>query len=123
MVRHDSVLIPVSRIKLAIAKILKEEGFEVVSADDIYDAIELLKKEKPDLVLLDLMLPAGGGLTVLKNLRADKKICHIPVVVLTASRSPGYKEEVLKEGVEAYVEKPYDSKELVSVIRKALKAK
>ena len=100
-----------------------KEGFEVVAAGDVYGAIELLRKEKPDLVILDLMLPAGGGLTVLKGMKTDKEIPRIPVVVLTASHSPGYKEEVLKEGVAAYVEKPYDSGELLTIIKKALAAK
>ncbi|MDD5136844.1 MAG: response regulator [Candidatus Omnitrophica bacterium] len=102
---------------------LVKEGFEVISAKDVYEAVELVRKAKPDLLILDLMLPAGGGLTVLKNLRADREYAHIPVVVLTASHSPGYKEEVLKEGVQAYLEKPYDSPKLIAAIKKALAGK
>ena len=102
---------------------LVKEGFEVDSAKDVYEAIELLHKAKPDLLILDLMLPAGGGLTVLKNLRADRETAKIPVIVLTASHSPGYKEEVMKMGVQAYMEKPYDSPKLIAVIKKALAAK
>ena len=100
---------------------LSSGGFEVLTASDAYESIDVLRKETIDLVLLDLMLPAGGGLTVLKNLRQDKKTAACPVIILTANRSPGYKQKVMDEGVQAYIEKPYDSKELMETINKLLK--
>ena len=106
-----------------LTKRLSKNGFEILSAGDVSGSIELLQKEKVDLVILDLMLPAGGGVTVLKSLRGDKRTSGIPVVVLTATRSPGYKQKVLDEGVDAYLEKPYDPVELISTIQNLLKKK
>lgn len=99
---------------------LSREGFTVLSANDSYKGIALAHKEMPDLIILDLMLPAGGGLTVLKRIKAVKETSGIPVLVLTANKSPGYRQKVMAEGVEAYVEKPYDSQELVVTIKKLL---
>ena len=108
---------------MLLEKRLSKNGFEVLTANDVPESIELLQKEKVDLVILDLMLPAGGGVTVLKSLRRDARTSGIPVVVLTASHSPGYKQKVLDGGVQAYLEKPYDPVELIAAIRDLLKKK
>ena len=105
---------------MLLGKRLSKTGFEVLTANDVPESIELLQKEKVDLVILDLMLPAGGGVIVLKSIRGDARTSGIPVVVLTASHSPGYKQKVLEEGVQAYLEKPYDPAELIATIKKLL---
>ena len=106
---------------MLLEKRLSKNGFEVLTANGVPESIELLQKEKIDLVILDLMLPAGGGVTVLKSLRGNMRTSGIPVVVLTASHSPGYKQRVLDEGVNAYMEKPYDPVELINTIKNLLK--
>jgi len=108
---------------MLLEKRLSKNDFETLIANDIPGSIEILNKEKVDLVILDLMLPAGGGVTVLKSIRGDRRTSGIPVVVLTASQSPGYKKKVLDEGVQAYLEKPYDPVELIATIRKLLNKK
>ena len=110
-------------VAMLLGKRLSKNGFEVLVANDVPGSIELLQKEKIDLVILDLMLPAGGGVTVLKSIRGDSRTSGVPVVVLTASHSPGYKQKVLGEGVEAYMEKPYDPVELLTMINNLLKKK
>lgn len=62
---------------------LKSEGFEVISASDGEEGLELIKKEMPDLVLLDIMMPKKDGLSVLKDLRNSEEISRIPVIVLS----------------------------------------
>jgi len=104
-----------------LAKRLSSKGFEVVTAADAYQGITLALKEKPDLIILDLMLPAGGGLSVLKNIRMSGRTRIIPVVVLTGIKNEDYKRQVLNEGVEAYLEKPYDPDVLISTIQNILK--
>lgn len=106
---------------MLLEKRLSKNGFETLTANDVPGSIELLQKEKIDLVILDLMLPAGGGATVLKSIRGDARISGIPVVVLTATHSPGYKHKILSEGVQAYLEKPYDPAELITTIQNLLK--
>jgi len=108
---------------MLLEKRFSEGGFQSVIAKDVLEGIRLLHKEKPDLVILDLMLPAGGGATVLKNLRSDPQTSGIPVIVLTASRSPGYKQKIMEEGVQAYIEKPYEAAELMAAINGLIKKK
>ena len=106
---------------MLLGKRLSKNEFEVLTANDVPKSIEILQKEKIDLVILDLMLPAGGGITVLKSLRGDARTSSIPVIVLTASHSPGYKQKILEEGVEAFMEKPYEPAELIKTIKDLLK--
>ncbi len=107
-----------------LAKVLKKRltssGFEVIISLDAYQGIEAAHKEKPDLIILDLMMPAGGGQTVLKNLKISKDTMSIPVVVITGTKNEELKNEILAQGVEAYLEKPYDSEELIKIIKKIL---
>ena len=103
-----------------VAKRLTQSGFEVVVAVDAYEGVKFAHKEKPDLIILDLMLPAGGGLSVLKNIRMTTGIRSTPVVVLTGIKNEGYKQQILDKGVEAYLEKPYDPDVLISTIRNIL---
>lgn len=107
-----------------ITKVLKKRlssaGFEAIIAMDGYQGTEFAYKELPDLIILDLMLPAGGGLSVLKNLKRSVKTRDIPIVVLTAMHDEKYKKDVLGEGVDAYLEKPYDIEKLVEVINSLL---
>jgi DNA-binding response OmpR family regulator len=110
-----------------ITKVLKKRlstaGFDVIIAMDGYQGTEFAYKELPDLIILDLMLPAGGGLSVLKNLKLSVKTSDIPVVVLTAMRDEKYKNEILTAGVESYLEKPYDIEKLIVVIKDLLDKK
>ena len=104
-----------------VAKRLTQSSFEVVVAIDAYEGVKFVHKERPDLVILDLMLPAGGGLSVLKNMRMTAEIRYIPVVVLTGIKNEDYKQQILDEGVEAYLEKPYEPDVLISTIQDILK--
>jgi DNA-binding response OmpR family regulator len=104
-------------------KKLTDNKFEVVWAQDAYAGVKSAHDEKPDLIILDLMLPAGGGLKTLQNIRNSLKTAFIPVIVLTGMKDEQYKKQVLEAGVEAYMEKPYDFSELLGVINKALEGK
>ena len=104
-----------------IGKRLTSAGFEVVFANDGYQGTALAHKEKPDLVILDLMMPAGGGLSVLKNIRSSMHTNSTPVVILTGLKDTEYKKKVVAEGISAYFEKPYDPAELIETINNILK--
>lgn len=104
-----------------VFKRLTQSGFEAVVAVDAYEGVALAHKEKPDLIILDLMLPAGGGLSVLKSIRIAGAIRYTPVVVLTGIKNEDYKQQVLNQGIEAYLEKPYDPDVLISTIQNILK--
>lgn len=106
-----------------LVKRLTSHGFNVLVANDAYQGTALINKEKPDLVILDLMLPAGGGISVLKNVKTNPTIAYIPIIILTGMKDEQKKREVMNEGVAAYLEKPYDADNLLGTIRKILDKK
>jgi DNA-binding response OmpR family regulator len=108
-------------VQKVVARRLSQHGFEVVAADDGCRGVELAHTSKPDLIILDFMLPAGNGLMVLKNLRSSSHTRYIPVVILTSMKDEKYKQMILGEGVNAYLEKPYEPDELIKTIEDVLK--
>ncbi len=96
---------------------LSSAGHSTLSAPDAAMALAMIHQQKPDLVLLDLMLPAGGGLHVLRMMKLSTHTKQIPVVVLTGSGETAYKAIAEELGVNAYFYKPYDFEELSGTIR------
>ena len=103
-----------------LVKRLSLNKYETVCASDAYQGIQFAHNARPDLIILDLMLPAGGGLMVLRNLRMTADTVTVPVVVLTGMKDPEYKKKIMEEGVDAYLGKPYDAEELIRVINNIL---
>ena len=100
---------------------LESKGFGVVTAMDGYQGVKLAHAQKPELIILDLMLPAGDGLSVLGKLKLSADTSHIPIVVLTGMINEEYKKKVMDRGVEAYLQKPCDSDTLLKTIENILK--
>jgi len=71
---------------------------------------------RPSLIILDLMLPGGGGLSVLRKIRRSYLTQSIPVIVLTGMQDDDHKKQVIEFGVEGYLQKPYDPAELLASI-------
>lgn len=103
-----------------IRKRLSSEGYEVVIAADAYQGVEFAHTSNPDLIILDLMLPGGGGMAVLNGLKKTTTLRFIPTIILTGMNDDEYKKKVIEMGVDAYLEKPYDSVELLSTIAELL---
>jgi two-component system, cell cycle response regulator len=109
---------------LEIAKVrLSRECLEIFCAEGGVQGIEMARREKPDLVLLDLDMPDMSGLDVLRSLKSDVDLCMIPVVFLTAVASAEDKVRCLDMGAIDYILKPFDSIELRARIRAALRNK
>jgi two-component system phosphate regulon response regulator PhoB len=100
---------------------LKEAGYTPVFAADGLKAIAAVRIERPDLIVLDLMLPEIDGLEVCKILRRDPATASIPVIMLTAKAAEMDRVLGLELGADDYVTKPYSPRELVLRIRKLLK--
>jgi len=96
---------------------LKKSGYEILTARDGQEALDLLEKNRPDLILLDLILPRVSGYDVCRRIKADDMLRHIPIIGFTAST---YKiQEKFKDmGVEGYLIKPFELEELLEKIRK-----
>ena|SRR5437868_15431689 len=107
-------------LRQALRLRLRANRFTTVSATDGYSAIAQAYKERPNLIILDLGLPAGNGFAVLNRLREDDKLSTIPVVVLTAREPHGNEERALKAGAVAFFQKPADNAELLEVIQSTL---
>ena len=109
-------------LRQALRLRLRANQYDTVSAVDGYSAIALAYKERPDLIILDLGLPAGDGYVVLERLQKDDKLSDIPVVVLTARDAPSGEQRCMHAGAAAFFQKPADNAELLSVIRATLKS-
>ena len=99
---------------------LNAYGYEVVVAMDGYAAINVARKEKPDLVILDIGLPAGDGFTVLQRMGQNPSLALAPVLVLTARDAKTNKERALKAGATAFFQKPVDNEVLLAAIQNAV---
>jgi two-component system phosphate regulon response regulator PhoB len=125
-----------------VSAVMEENGYTTIGASDGVDGLEILRKEKPDLVLLDLMMPKKSGITMFQELRNDPDMSHIPVVVITGVsevtgvdfRNFMYKQPMRDEkkfvettGLtrytipDGYIEKPIDAVELLKAVKEALK--
>lgn len=107
-------------LRQALRLRLRASQYDTVNAVDGYSAIAQAYKEHPDLIILDLGLPAGDGFVVLDRLQKDDKLSRIPVVVLTARDPQSNEQRVLQCGAAAFFQKPADNAELLEVIRATL---
>jgi DNA-binding response OmpR family regulator len=99
---------------------LKANGFSVVCATDGISAIAVARKEAPDLIILDLGLPAGDGFLVLERMKGLADLAATPVIVLSARNPAGNKKRALDAGAVAFFQKPPDNHEFLNAIRHAL---
>jgi DNA-binding response OmpR family regulator len=108
----------------ALAKVLKLrleiEGFEVRLAADGKEAMASIAKQRPDLVVCDLMMPVMDGKDVTRAIKTDAKLRSIPVLILSALKREAEMEELKRLGADDFAAKPFDSKELTARIRSLL---
>lgn len=100
--------------------ILRAHDYVTAVAADGVSAISQAKSEKPDLILLDLGLPAGDGFKVMERLSNIESLASIPIVVLSAKDAATNKERALKAGARAFLQKPPDNAELLGSIKRLL---
>lgn len=113
-----------TQVRQLIATTLRDQGYQVVEAADgeaAYEAVaEAAVAEKPDLVVLDLMLPKLNGFEVLEKLKANKSTAYIPVVIVTARNQAQDETRGMKAGACDYITKPWSPGELEDRVRIAL---
>jgi DNA-binding response OmpR family regulator len=93
--------------------ILDEQGYSVIKANSGREALAAAQMNRPELILLDIMMPEMDGWEVLKLLKADEEVSHIPVAMLTARTEMKDKIQGLQEGAIDYICKPFATKELL----------
>ena len=100
---------------------LEKEGFKVSSSENGEEALSLIKEKKPDLILLDWMLPDLSGIKICQHLNHDKKVKGIPIIMLTAKGEEEDKVKGLESGAEDYLTKPFSFPELLARIKAMLR--
>ena len=101
---------------------LEQAGYEVLAAYDGETAIHILRRENPDLLLLDLMLPDRDGYDITRLVRGDTRLARIPIIMLTARVDDTDKIIGLEIGADDYVTKPYNPREVVARVRARLRS-
>jgi len=99
---------------------LQGAGYDVVTAFDGAQSVFMAHKEKPDLIILDIRMPAGNGFSVAQKLKNSIQTFTIPVIFLTGSPERDAEEKAMALGARFYIKKPYDPEELLDAIRRAL---
>ncbi len=107
-------------LRLILRKQLERDGYEVLTAEDGFKAIAILRDETPDLVLLDIMMPDLDGYDVMRWMKKNYRTASIPVIFLTARSGQYEKVTGLIEGVNDYLTKPYEQRELLARVRNTL---
>ncbi|MCG8602898.1 MAG: response regulator transcription factor [Verrucomicrobiales bacterium] len=107
--------------ELIAVNLMREENYQLIEAEDGLEALRQANDERPDLIILDLMLPQMDGLTVYKNLRENAITQKIPVIMLTARGRLEEKIEGLELGADDYMPKPFSPKELMLRVRNLLR--
>lgn len=100
---------------------LQRAGYEIIKAHDGIEGTELALRERPDLILLDLMLPGRDGYAVFQELRRDHRTAHTPVIILTARNRAEDRIRGLEAGADDYLTKPFSPKELMLRVQAVLK--
>lgn len=104
-----------------LKSVLAEEGYEVIAAADGQQALDLARTEKPDLIILDLMLPKIDGYKVCRMLKFDERFKNIPIIMLTARAKESDEQLGREVGADAYIKKPFQPEVVVDEIKKWLK--
>lgn len=102
---------------------LQSKGYGVVVAYDGAQGVFMAHKENPDLILLDIRMPAGDGFSVAEKLKQSEETRTIPIIFLTGSPERNAEERAMELGARFYIKKPYDPEELLDAMERALETK
>jgi CheY-like chemotaxis protein len=107
-------------LRLLVRAALEGRGLRIVEARDGDEAVEAARRERPNLMILDLKMPGSDGLEVLSALRGDPGLAATPVLVVTASAHPPNREAALAAGADRFLAKPFSPLELASIVEDLL---
>jgi CheY-like chemotaxis protein len=105
---------------LSIGVRLKSMGYTVCTAKDAVSAVSAVRKSNPDVVILDVSLPAGDGFVVAERLQNLMQCAATPIIMVTASDKSGLRERAMKLGAVGFMKKPFDATTLADAIESAL---
>lgn len=108
------------KIRRVVRVILEKEGYNVEEIESGKECLRRLKKEKPDLILLDVMMPEEDGWEVCKKIKSDEKHKDIPVAMLTVRASEEDMNKSIDHGADAHINKPFDVEDLLDRVESLL---
>lgn len=108
-------------LRKIISKRLAYAGYKVIGARDGQEAIELVFKEKPDLVIMDIMMPNIDGIEATKKLRSNLETASLPIIMLTAKKDPKSELQGIDAGADDYIVKPFDGDKLLARVKMLLR--
>ena len=101
-----------------VRRILLSEDYSLIEATNAYDAIEILKGTRPDLILMDINMPDMDGYTLTTKIKSMSGFERVPILALTANVMRGDKEKTLEAGCDGYIQKPLDIDQLVREVER-----
>ena len=101
--------------------VLKAKGYNVIEAETGEEALNILRNQKPDIILMDIQLPGIDGITLIKQIKATTTLKDIPIIAVTAYAMKGDEEKIMEAGCDAYVSKPINTQELPLIVEKYIK--
>lgn len=104
-----------------VRTILEMVGYDTFLAVNGRDGVNAARKQKPDLILMDMSMPEMDGWDATKLIREDPETAHIPMIALTVHTLPVERKRALDAGVDAYLPKPYDASQLIRLVEGTLK--
>ncbi len=110
-------------VRKITSRLLTREGYQVVLAKDGVDALEQLLETVPDVILSDIEMPRMDGFDLVRNIRADKRLSAVPVIMITSRTAEKHRNYALEIGASHYLGKPYDEDELLRLIAGYIKVK
>ena len=117
MSKHVVLVEDETNIAEAIRFLLGRDGWRVETLANGGNAAEVIRAARPDLVMLDVMLPGKTGFEILAELRSDASLADLPVLMLTARGQSRDREMALKAGVSRFMTKPFSNEEMLTVVR------
>ena len=110
-------------IVLALELLMKKEGYEVHTVDDGERAVQAAKELRPDLILLDIMMPKMDGYEVCQRIRSDALLKDVSIIMLTAKGREVEREKGLALGADHYITKPFSTRQVVMKVKEILTAR
>ncbi len=107
-------------IRMLLSKFLQRNGFETLVAEDGLEGVEIAKKNHPDLIILDVVMPRMDGLTAARLIKFYKPLSEVPIIFLTAKDADKEIELAQEARAEVYITKPFDVRQVINVVKELL---
>jgi two-component system alkaline phosphatase synthesis response regulator PhoP len=110
-------------IRMLLSKFLQREGYETVMAENGLEGVEFAKKQQPDIIIMDVVMPQMDGLTAARLIKFYKPLSEVPILFLTAKDTDKEIELAQEVRAEVYITKPFDVRQVIQVVKETVSGK